>query len=214
MLMPLQDLVARWSLTIHGVLHVGAHLGEEAEAYDQCGISNVWWVEGNWDLLAPLKAHVEPFGHNVVHGLVTDRDGQKVKFHLANNGQSSSVLEFGTHRRVSPDVHYVDSREVVSVTVDTLVARHGIRDCNFLNMDIQGAELLALRGARRTLASVDYLYLEINEDHLYKGCALLSELVEFLGGHGFRLAEKTMAGDQKRGGRNWTGWGDGVFIRA
>jgi FkbM family methyltransferase len=57
-------------------------------------------------------------------------------------GPSSSVVE-----RERSD----ERAEAETVTVDDLVERHGIDRLGFLKLDVEGAELEALRGARRTL---------------------------------------------------------------
>lgn len=220
MLIDLAELVRKRNLTITGVLHVGAHLGEEAEKYEECGIREVWWIEANPDLIAALYAHVEPFGHRVVRALVSDTAGEEVTFHVANNGQSSSILEFGTHSKVSPDVHYIADQVHTSTTIDALaddVRSRGYGDLfdqlNFLNMDLQGAELLALRGAEETLGQIAACYLEVNVDELYQGCARLEQLDEFLGARGFERTDLRLAGDQRRDQPNWAGWGDGLWVR-
>ena len=47
-------------------------------------------------------------------------------------------------------------------------------------MDIQGAELMALRGATRCLENAKALQIEVNYQQLYEGCVLISEMDEFL----------------------------------
>lgn len=205
MLIPLDKLIADHSLTIKGVVHAGAHLGEEAEAYHAARVHDVWWIEGNPDLIAPLTDHVGKYGHHVIQALLADVDDAERTFNITNNGQSSSLFEFGTHAVVSPDVHFVGTQKHLTKTLDTLVADNNITGCNFLNMDLQGAELLALIGARRLLDVMDSLYLEINVDELYKGCARLPQLDRFLAGRGFRRVATEMAGD--------AGWGDALYVR-
>jgi hypothetical protein len=50
----------------------------------------------------------------------------------------------------------------------------------FWNFDIQGAELMALKGASNANRYAKPLYLEVNEKELYKCCALLYELDAYL----------------------------------
>jgi FkbM family methyltransferase len=214
MLMTLSNLIARFDLGISGVVHVGAHLGEEALSYSEAGIETVWWIEGNPDIIDTLKANVEPYEQKVVCALVYDRDGADVSFHVTNyKSLSSSIFEFGTHRQVSPDVYFVETKTLRGYTLDTIVARNGIAGCNFLNMDLQGAELVALRGARTLLESIDYVFTEVNVDELYKGCARLPELDAFLGDRGFERVATQMAGADRPGQSNWTGWGDAFYMR-
>ena len=50
---------------------------------------------------------------------------------------------------------------------------------NFLNIDIQGAELLALKGMGSLISYFDYIYLEVNKAHVYKKCALVNEAMSW-----------------------------------
>lgn len=205
MLMPLNDLVDRYDMQITGVLHIGAHEAEEAKAYRRLHIKNVWWIEANPELIPNLQAILRRFpGNNLLQAVVTDKDGEEVTFHVTNNMQSSSVLEFGTHPLVSPDVFFTHDLTLQTATVDTLAREHGI-SANFMNLDIQGAELLALKGAEEFLEQVDYIYTEINVDELYVDCVRLKDLSKWLALRGFSLKEKAMAGQ--------AGWGDALYIR-
>ena len=49
-----------------------------------------------------------------------------------------------------------------------------------MNIAIQGAELLALKGAIKSIKYAKALYLEVNEKELYKKGALIEEIDEFL----------------------------------
>jgi len=214
MLIPLDGLIKKYGLKINGVLHLGAHLGEEAMVYyaENCG--PVYWVEANPELIAPLTKHVRQFPKQVViEALVTDRAGEEVTFHVTKNvttpkGQidhmSSSVLKLGTHRQSSPYVKPSHDITCVSTTVDDLVA-NGSMVFNFMNLDLQGAELLALRGATETLPMVDAIYTEVNAREVYVGCALLPDLDRYLGTFGLTRVETEWAGK--------AGWGDALYIR-
>lgn len=205
MLIDLAELVLKHKMKIYGVLHVGAHTAEEAPKYHALGTNNVWWVEGNPDLVPTIETNVAPFRHHVICALVTDEDGADTPFNITNNLMSSSILELGSHRQSSPDVHYVERRTLPSRTIDSLIAEYGISDCNFWNFDIQGAELLALRGATAGLAMVDYLYLEVNRAYVYQNNGLVGELDAFLS-------------DFVRTDTAWSGygqgeWGDALWVR-
>ena len=209
MLIALADMIQAHQMNITGVLHVGAHEGEEAAAYQNAGIHNVWWVEGNPELIDLLtkriaRARVGP-GHRIINALVTDVDGDDITFHVTNNMQSSSILEFGTHRRVSPDVHFTHDLTLLTRTLESLIDEHNI-NANFWNLDIQGAELLALEGAGERIQMADYVYTEINVDELYRGCVRLPELDQFFDGVGFVRCDTRLAGPR-------VGWGDALYVR-
>ena len=124
---------------------------------------------------------------------------------MSNNIQSSSILDFGTHSREHPHVVYVDKVLKKSITIDTFFERNELdaSKYNFWNFDIQGAELLALKGATKSLQYAKALYLEVNEKELYKNCALIDEIDTFLSQHNFKrvLTKFTQHG-----------WGDALYL--
>jgi len=176
----LQRLVVERGLSIGRVVHVGAHIGQEAELYAQLGASSVTWVEGNPEVVPRLQAHVEPLGQRVLEALLSDQPGAMTTFNVTNNEWSSSMLELGTHRIERPDVVVTHSLEIPTVTLDELCAHDDLGVIDTLVIDVQGAELLVLRGGRESLNMVEQLVVEVNEAQLYEGGALLPEIDAFL----------------------------------
>src|SRR4051812_25253949 len=109
MLIDLGVLVERYDMQVHGVLHVGAHLGEEAAQYAALGVP-VWWVEANRAVVPKLVANLSPWpDQHVIVALVTDQDDSDAEFHVTNyDGMSSSIFEFDRHPLYSPDTVFVD----------------------------------------------------------------------------------------------------------
>lgn len=208
MLIPFDQLFARYKIQAPGVLHLGANTGQEAEAYQKHGVKRVVWVEALPSLIPLLAAHVTRFpGQLVLCACLSDTNGQKVTFNVASNqAQSSSFLEFGTHATEHPTVRYVDSVELETVRADTLLERLevDIGENWFLNVDLQGAELLALRGMGTLLTRFRYVYIEVNERELYKGCPLVGEIDVYLASFGFVAKEVKMTGN---------GWGDKFYMK-
>ncbi len=208
MLIDFYGMFDRHSLDPKCVLHVGANKGQEAAVYNSLGIHDVIWVEAIPSVFQELKRNVAGYyGNRCLQACVADVDGRAVEFNVANNeGQSSSILAFGTHSKEHPSVRFVDKLQMHTVRLDTLLERSGIflLPGGMLNMDLQGAELLALKGLGSLIHRFKYLYLEVNEKELYQGCCLLPELEAFLDDLGFRLAEKKMTR---------AGWGDALFLR-
>lgn len=93
-----------------------------------------------------------------------------------------------------------------SITVDTFFERNHLdaSKYNFWNFDIQGAELMALKGAIKSIQHVKALYLEVNEKELYKKCALISDIDEFLLTYNFKRVLTHMTSH---------GWGDALYIK-
>lgn len=207
MLMSLPELVATYGIEFHGVLHCGAHLAEEAPIYDELGAGPVTWIEANPRVFDKIRAALEPYpDQRLVEALVYDQDHVTVDFNVTNyDGMSSSILKFGTHPEFSPDTVFVETVKLDAWKIDTLVARHNI-SANFLNMDLQGAELHALRGAMKFLEGVQYVMSEVNKAEVYRGCAKVGQLDELLGEYGLKRVETYWVPNQ--------GWGDALWIRA
>ena len=210
MLIPLQRLVRSYGMKIHGVLHVGAHECEERNDYHAVGVSDdcIFWVEGNVDLVAKMKQRDPTI--QIYAGLVSDKDGTPVQFIITNNFQSSSILELDKHKTEHPHIVETERRQAVTIRLDTLIKEtigadvFAAKKVNFLNLDIQGAELLALQGMGSTLDQMDYVYSEVNTQHLYRNCALMQDLDKFLSARGFCLREADITEH---------GWGDAIWIR-
>lgn len=207
-LIPMDELAERHGIDVRGrgVVHCGGHRGEEADDYARAGADPVFWIEGNPALIEPLAMVADSYGHHVIGALLSDVDGAAASLHVANNGQSSSLLPLGTHAIAYPEVRYVADLTLRTRTLDSLHEEHDFSRCVLLNCDLQGAEGLVLRGAEKVLAFMEYLYLEVNEAELYEGAVLLPELTEWLAERGFEMVDKRMAGAD--------GWGDSAWVRA
>ena len=201
MLIDLAYLRQEFDLKISGVVHVGAHLAEEGDLYDQLGIKKIAWVEANSDLLKKITRK-RP-NDLVIQAVVSVTDDEEVTFYKANNGQSSSILELDYHSIAHPEVHYVAQETVRTKTLKSVIVENNLEDCNFLNLDIQGNELRALQGAGDLLDNFDYIYSEVNKKSLYKDCALFPQIRGF-------LQEKYSVVDIA-----WTtfGWGDAFWVK-
>jgi len=224
MLISFKDIVRKYGKP-EGILHVGANIGEEAKAYLEMGVFRQIWIEANPEIFSILQQKVtalpNQFDNNQLffcNFCIGDVDGQEVNFHVSNNGsQSSSILELGTHKYAHPDVHYVRDIPMKTHRIDTVFNRlkeskneHGYNafdpdKFDFLNIDLQGAELMALRGMGDLLKQFKYAYLEINKQELYKGCALWPEVEKYMKGFGFVTKEIKMSGN--------SGWGDCLMVK-
>jgi len=199
------EILTRNNIHITGAFHVGAHECEELDFYAKLGLNTeqVIWIDA---MPNKVKEATDRGIPNVFNAVITDRDGDDVEFNISNNGQSSSVLEFGTHSVEHPWVHYVDKIRATSVIIDTFMNENQIdaTKLNFWNFDIQGAELMALKGATQSIQYADAIYLEVNEKELYVNCGLIHEIDAFLLAHGFSrvLTHMTVHG-----------WGDALYIR-
>lgn len=202
MLLPIKDLCTNYNMRINGIIHIGAHLCEEYQDYLDCKVPSdkIFWFEANEDLVKICKDK----GLQIYCAAVSDKDNDLVDFIVTNNYQSSSLLELGDHLIFHPWVQEMYRKKVYTTRFDTFIKKNkiDISTCNFLNLDIQGGELSALKGI--DLSHIDYIYTEVNIRELYKNCALLHELDSYLGGLEFIRVDTSITG---------AGWGDALYLR-
>jgi len=202
MLISLHDLVQKYNINFKGILHVGAHECEELGDYEKYISRNkILWVDALHDKVELNKIR---YPNLLIEQAVVSDKVETVKFNRSNNGQSSSILELGLHETFHPHVHYIDSYQVETKMLNQILPKYDI-DFNFLNLDIQGVELKALKGMEEYLFKVDYIYTEVNSDYVYEGCALINEIDDYLLNFGLKRVETKWCGDYR--------WGDAFYIR-
>lgn len=206
MLIPFNTICKKYDLKIRGILHLGAHLLEEKPDYDSYKISKVVWIEGNPKIAEQAKAKADGIVHTVYNYLISDIDNEEVEFNIANNGQSSSILKLGKHRMYHPDVVYTDTIKGKTKTLKTIIQNNSlnINDYNFLNIDLQGVELKALRGLGDYIHYIDYIYTEVNSGNVYEGNDLIGDIDSYLSQYGFERVETQFTGAE---------WGDAFYIK-
>jgi FkbM family methyltransferase len=206
MYITMQDIKSRYQADLKGVLHLGAHLGEEAKDYSAVNCPRVIWIEGNPALIGELKANVSVYPDNAVFNvLISDKDKSKVIFNITEFSQSSSILDLGITKQVH-DTKVIERKELTARRIDAFFDENNIdmKGYNFLNIDLQGYELTALKSMGQLLDNIDWVYTEVNSRRLYKHCALLDDLDLFLLKKGFKRVELYMTG--------WH-WGDALYKR-
>ena len=187
-------------LQLRTLVHVGAHLGQERHGYEALGYRDMLWIEGSErvhaQLAESLAAHVAErraagvtdLRHQTVRALLAAREGEELALReFSNDGMSSSI--FGatdTLRERWPAVHETGREERVRTrTLAGLLAELGFGPVDVLVVDVQGAELLVLQGAERTLQQVKAVVSEVSTRPFYDGGVLFPQLRAFLSEHGF-----------------------------
>lgn len=197
------DLGRHWNVFPSNVLHVGAHIGEEKDLYEEAGWGSVIWVEAQPELVKNLAQKLSASNDRVICATVWDEDGIPFKLKISSNSGSSSLLEFGTHKDSYPQITFTDEIDVTTTRLDSILEGRDLP--NFLNLDIQGVELQALRGLGNLINQLDYIYVEINFKEVYQGCTKLADLDEFLiQNHFGRVITRRYLRH---------GWGEALYIR-
>jgi FkbM family methyltransferase len=174
----------RGSERIRTAFVVGAHLFEEKELFFRTFpfLEQVVLFEPIPACVASLRRmHGADPRIRIVAAALAGRTGA-ASFHVSSNdGLSSSLLEFGTHRENDPGTVFVEDIEVPCWTLDAALAEFGLPAPDLLFMDVQGAEYGILAAASaETRAQVRILFTEVSLEEVYRGGRTLPELTGLL----------------------------------
>lgn len=206
MLINFKEIVGKYGKP-KGIIHIGAHCMEERSDYLSENLDNTIWIEANPKTYEYVKNTItlnqfEKF----FNFAISDVDDLIYDLKVTNNGQSSSILDLEVHKQHHPSIFVTEIIKIKSKRIDTLFNEEKINidDYDFINLDIQGAELLALKGFGNLLEKIKKVYIEVNINYLYKDCALVGEIDEYLSKFNFKRVETNMTPFE---------WGDAFYIK-
>jgi FkbM family methyltransferase len=207
MLLEFDKIVEAFKIGVRGVFHIGAHYGQEFEAYKKLGIPKTVMFEPSKKNFEELSKNLgnEPTAKLVNIGLSSKKNSAKLFVESKNNGMSNSLLEPALHTKQYPHIVFHSHEEVELDTLDNwLVENDDYRDCNVIVIDVQGFEFEVFQGALEALKNVEMIVCEVNRAELYKNSTLVTGLDSYLRYFGFR-----------RVATNWIGetWGDAAYVR-
>ncbi len=193
------------NLSIRGVIHLGASIGHELNEYLTAGAKKVVLVEAVPEVFGRLCENAKIHSNvTCINACLSDKDGEEVVFNISSNdAQSSSFLEFDQHTIQHPTVKFIDKIKLSTSRFDT-VFKGDISEYNYLSLDLQGAELLALKGMGDLLRYIQYIYCEVSEIPMYKDQPLLADIDAYLLSFGF---------ERKQYYGTSHGWGDALYIK-
>ncbi len=191
---------------VNGIIHIGAHKLEELPDYLNGNVSKVIWIEANPDKYNYIEEKLKRFKNMTLGKFAAGRKNDVNVLNLSNNGQSSSLLELGTHKIRYPDIDYISKIKVETKPLDDWLDKNfkNKDQYNFINIDIQGYELEALKGMPNQLKIADYVYLEVNFEEVYQGCSQLEDIDRYL--LKFSLSRVGLRKTDK-------GWGDAIYAK-
>jgi FkbM family methyltransferase len=201
MIIDLKYLIEKYKLNLNGVLHIGAHAGGEYELYKELNLKSIILIEPQPNIFERLKSNVKDDSAILINCAIGNFNG-KTEMWTSENDENgtSSILEPNIYKEQYSYLPLNKKIEVDVKKVDDL----DIPKVNFINIDVQGYELEALKGAEQYLENVDYIMSEVNTAEIYSNSALIGDLDEFLSKFGFKRVETNMCGGN---------WGDAFYLK-
>jgi len=137
------------------------------------------------------KAGNDPQAH--LHQLAVSDSNAELQFHVTQASEKNSLLAPLPPGGANPSEAanaLLETIKVQSVTLDDFTAQQGITRIDLLKMDIEGAEIRALEGARGLIqrCAIGCLYLELTFSRSSAEAPLAAEVISYLDARGYRLS--------------------------
>lgn len=187
------------SNNIHGIIQVGANIGQECGEWKRQGIKNQLYFEPIPEAFNRLlNDSADPnFNVHCYQLALSDKNGVFPFWHGREHGNSSFFQLSPT--RPSAHHHNIHSHQILvpTMTLDYFFAVFAqdvkVEDYNFLFLDVQGGELDVLKGATSTLQHIQYIQTEVSYETIYQA-PLFEEVNAYILSQGFRLLANNASG--------------------
>jgi FkbM family methyltransferase len=178
----LNSFLKKFSEQINGVIHVGAHKGQEVLEYVKT-TDNLILFEPQKNIYQQLLKNTNEFNNIACYNFALGSKNENRKLYKSdgNEGLSSSLLTPELHLKVQPNIGFKESEEIIVKRFDSL----GLSTLNFLTIDVQGFELEVIKGFGEELEKVDFIFTEINTKNLYSNNALVHDIDNYLKSYNF-----------------------------
>ncbi len=190
------------------ILDCGANVGQMARSFRHLYESaDIYSFEPVAQCFSELEKACAEIGAKPVKKAVSDHDGV-TKINLTTSPECHSLLGYEASNPCEKYTWIVDEEEVDVCSLDNWCVQNNIdtESIDIIKLDIQGAELQALRGATKILKSAKMVLAEVSFVPLYKDSPLYGEVDAFMAQAGYRRAA-LYPSDQPQH------WGDALYVK-
>jgi FkbM family methyltransferase len=169
-------------IEVKSIVDVGANTGDFTRLMIRLfPEASVHMVEANKELAKTLKLVGKPFDI----ALVGDKE-KEIQFHVHKDAHTGGSI-YREHRYKYRRPENINVNTVPMTTIDKILDARGIQHVDVLKLDIQGAEYLALRGAKTCLRSAQIVISEAPIMQYNPGSPSFTDVNILLELNGFRL---------------------------
>jgi FkbM family methyltransferase len=163
---------------------------QSIEFYHKFPNSKIYAFECNPNTINLCKKNIEEFKDRItlIEGAVCDYDGE-INFYPIDSKKTITSWEDGNPGAsslfISNDKYTLEKYSQYKIItkchrLDTIIKLFNIKNVDIVWMDLQGAELLALKGLGDHLRNIKYIHTEINHHPIYDGQVLFNEIDNYL----------------------------------
>lgn len=209
MLLEFNKLLDKYGITPTGILHIGAHYGQEHVHYENAKCNHVVYFEPHPNTFSELQNRLKSKPNVTLINKALGSSSGVMDMYCSRNmdGMCNSLLRPQDHATIYSTIIF---DHTISVPVSTLDSECNLlpvdikKILNCISIDVQGYELEVFKGSEKILHQIDCIFTEVNFRHMYESCGLISDLDAFLLPYGFTRVETHDTG---------SGWGDAFYLK-
>jgi len=110
--------------------------------------------------------------------------------------KSSSIFSPKEHTKLINFISFENRIKVKSTKLKYFFSEESIINIDIMQLDVQGAELLVLKGAEEKINNIKVIWLEVSKVEFYEGQPLEKEVSKFMKKNGFMLIKNSLNGIQ------------------
>jgi len=140
------------------IIHIGGHLGQDGNTYDELAKVEVFWGEGIKENAEEIKRR-HP-NHKVISKMFWSTISGFLPFYKLEDNRSSSLMKpLNNNIKILEEITNVETTTLDFEFLDIDLGKN-----IFMVLDVQGAELEVLNGGQGLLKRVKYLVIEVSQD--------------------------------------------------
>ncbi len=188
-----KHLIAKYLPENPIIVEAGAHIGT-----DTIEMSKLW-PKGFIFAFEPIPLLFQQLKQRTskhrnimcIQRALSNTNGKATMFVSQGNiNGSSSLFKPKEHLNVDPTITFPEQTIVETITLDEWAQRLGLQRIDFLWLDMQGAEPIALQASTKILKTVKAIYTEVSFAELYEGIILYPQLKAWLKKQGFKVVQE------------------------
>ena len=176
------------------IFDIGAHKGKLSKMFHEVYVdSSIYCFEPN----IYLHKYIKKVNQNIkIYDYAVGDQSEEKEFFLNNIDLTSSLSTLNKKsfylkiKNFIIDTSPANSKKNIRViTLDKFCKDKNIKEIDFLKVDVEGYELMVLRGAKEMIHNVKYIMIEIQKNNMYQEYSK-EKIEDFLQKNNFRLIKK------------------------
>jgi len=186
---------------------------QSIEFYKNLPNSKIYAFECNPNTLDICRKNIEPYKDRItlIEGAVCDYNGE-ITFYPINqkktitswkDGNPGASSLFKSNGQYTIEKYVQDEIITNCHRLDTVMEKYNIPKVDIIWMDLQGAELLALKGLGNYINTVKYMHTEVSYKEMYIGQVMFEQLNNFILSNNFSIVNNI----------SYSGWQEDIIYK-